>query len=79
MMGRLSKNQTDQVAKLRKEGYLQKEIGQKLGINIRTVRKYDPTAKSKQRKNQLVKEGLLTIKQLMLIRKLTPEGDIYQE
>jgi len=41
-MGRLAKAQTDEIAKLRKEGYTQKEIAERLHVHPRTVRKYDP-------------------------------------
>jgi hypothetical protein len=46
-MGKISKEKRDQIAKLRKEGYCQKEIAQKVGVSVRTVRNYDPTRKSK--------------------------------
>jgi transcription initiation factor TFIIIB Brf1 subunit/transcription initiation factor TFIIB len=46
-MGRITKEKIDQIGKLRKEGYCQKEIAQKVGVSVRTVRKYDPTRKSK--------------------------------
>ena len=42
-MGRLPKKKIDAIAKLRKQGDLQKEVAEKLGIHIRTVQKYDPT------------------------------------
>ena len=42
-MGRLLKKKVDQIADLRKQGYTQKEVAQKLGVHVRTVRKYDPT------------------------------------
>jgi len=41
-MGRLAKAQIDEIAKLRKEGYTQKEIAERLHVHPRTVRKYDP-------------------------------------
>jgi hypothetical protein len=41
-MGRLSKAKTDEIAKMRKEGYTQKEIAEKLHVHPRTVRNYDP-------------------------------------
>jgi len=41
-MGRLTKAKTDEIGKLRKEGYTQKETAEKVGVHIRTVRKYDP-------------------------------------
>ena len=42
MMGRLTKKKADQIANLRKQGYTQKEVTEKLGVHVRTVRKYDP-------------------------------------
>lgn len=42
-MGRLTKKKADQIANLRKQGYIQKEVAEKLGVHVRTVRKYDPT------------------------------------
>ena len=41
-MGRLSKAKIDQIAKLRNEGLLQREVAEELRINIKTVGKYDP-------------------------------------
>jgi len=41
-MGKLTKTKTDEIDKLRKEGYSQKEIAERLHIHPRTVRKYDP-------------------------------------
>ena len=42
-MGRLTKKKADQIANLRKQAYTQKEVAEKLGVHVRTVRKYDPT------------------------------------
>ena len=42
MMGRLTKKTIDEIVKLRKQGYTQKEAAERLRIHIRTVRKYDP-------------------------------------
>jgi len=42
-MGRLLKRKVDQIVSLRKQGYIQKEVAQKLEVHVRTVRKYDPT------------------------------------
>jgi len=41
-MGRLSKAKIDQIQRLRKKGYLQKEVAKTVGVNIKTVRTYDP-------------------------------------
>ena len=46
-MGRLTKEQIDQIATLRNQGYCQKEIAEKLKVHLRTVRKYDPTSRSR--------------------------------
>jgi hypothetical protein len=43
-MGRLTKAKIDQIAILRKEGYTQQEVAQKIGVHVRTVRKYDVTS-----------------------------------
>ena len=41
-MGRLTKATTDEIERLRKEGYTQKEVAERLKVHPRTVRKYDP-------------------------------------
>ena len=41
-MGRLTKRKIDQVIAHRREGYTQKETAEILGLNLKTVRKYDP-------------------------------------
>jgi len=41
-MGRLTKVKIDEIARLRGQGYTQKETAEKVGVNLRTVRKYDP-------------------------------------
>ena len=41
-MGRLSKAKIDQIHKLRKKGYLQTEVAEKVGVNVKTVKTYDP-------------------------------------
>ncbi len=46
-MGRLTKARIDEIARLRGENYTQKEIAEKLGVHIRTVRKYDPLRERK--------------------------------
>jgi len=40
-MGRLSKAKIDQIQRLRKKGFLQKEVAETMGVNIKTVRTYD--------------------------------------
>jgi transcriptional regulator with XRE-family HTH domain len=42
-MGRLTKSKTDEIRKLREQGYTQKETAEKAGVHLRTVRKYDPS------------------------------------
>lgn len=41
-MGRLTKSKIDEIAKLREQGYTQKETAEKAGVHLRTVHKYDP-------------------------------------
>jgi len=41
-MGRISTARIEQIGKLRRKGYLQKEVADKLGLDVKTVRKYDP-------------------------------------
>jgi predicted transcriptional regulator len=41
-VGRLRKAKIDQIAKLRSEGYTQAETAEKIGVCLKTVRKYDP-------------------------------------
>jgi transcriptional regulator with XRE-family HTH domain len=41
-MGRLTKKKIDQIAKLRSQGYTQIEVAEKVGVCLKTVRKYDP-------------------------------------
>ena len=45
-MGRLYKAKVDKIQELSKQGYLQREIAEKLGVHVKTVRKYDPTNRS---------------------------------
>lgn len=46
-MGRLTKAKIDEIAKLRQEGYTQKETAEKVKVHLRTVRKYDPLREQK--------------------------------
>lgn len=41
-MGRLAKAKIDEISKLRKQGYTQKETAERVKVHLRTVRKYDP-------------------------------------
>lgn len=45
-MGRLRKDIVDKIIKLRKQGYTQAETAEKAGVNLKTVRKYDPLRQS---------------------------------
>lgn len=58
-MGRLAKAKIDEIAKLREEGYTQKEIAERLHLHPRTVRKYDPSHEIKQRGQRLSTEDRL--------------------
>lgn len=46
-MGRLTKAKIDEIARLRQEGYTQKEIVEKAKVHLGTVRKYDPLRSQK--------------------------------
>jgi predicted transcriptional regulator len=52
-MGRLTKAKIDEITKLREQNYTQKEIAEKVGVNLRTVRKYDPLREQKLDTNNL--------------------------
>jgi len=52
-MGRLRKAQIDEIAKLRKEEYTQKETAEKVGVHPRTVRKYDPLRQDRAEKRSV--------------------------
>lgn len=41
-MGRLAKAKIDEISKLRRQGYTQKETAERVKVHLRTVRKYDP-------------------------------------
>jgi len=45
-MGRLRKTTVDMIVRLRKKGYTQAETAEKAGVNLKTVRKYDPLRQS---------------------------------
>ena len=53
-MGRLLKKKVDEVAKLRAEGYCQSEVASKVGVSVKSVRKYQPKSYgfSKRQDNQ---------------------------
>ena len=57
-MGRLTKKKIDQITKLRAEGFTQKEIAEKTGVCLKTVRKYDPGSISGSAKEWQELQGL---------------------
>ncbi len=62
-MGRLAKAQIDEIAKLRKEGYTQKEIAERLHVHPRTVRKYDPSHEIRQRGQRSTEDRLAALEE----------------
>lgn len=62
-MGRLAKAQIDEIAKLRKEGYTQKEIAEKLHVHPRTVRKYDPSHEIRQRGQRSTEDRIAALEE----------------
>lgn len=64
-MGRLLKSKVDQIVGLRKQGYCQKEIAEKLGVHIKTVRKYDPTSGADTSKPVHVEQSVETIREAL--------------
>ncbi len=46
-MGRLRKAKIDEIIRLRNDGYTQQETAEKVGVNLKTVRKYDPLKQPK--------------------------------
>jgi len=46
-MGGLTKAKIDEIARLRGQNYTQKETAEKVGVHLRTVRKYDPLREQK--------------------------------
>lgn len=67
-MGRLSKAKVDQIQKLRKKGYLQKEVAEMAGVDIKTVRAYDPMRRISKPEVQAIKEP----------EKSTPDIELYK-
>ena len=65
-MGRLLKSKIDQIVSLRKQGYCQKEIAEKLDVHIKTVRKYDPTSGSDTSKPVHVEKSVEAIREVLL-------------
>jgi len=54
-MGRLAKSKVDEIAKLREDGYTQKEIAERLHVHPRTVRKYDPSRQERSEERSVEK------------------------
>jgi transcriptional regulator with XRE-family HTH domain len=51
-MGRLTKKKLDAIKKSRVDGYTQKETAQRVGVDIKTVKKYDPLRRERQEVSQ---------------------------
>jgi len=51
-MGRLTKKKMDAIKKSRVDGYTQKETAERVGIDIKTVKKYDPLRRERQEARQ---------------------------
>lgn len=47
-MGRLTKKKLDAIQKSRVQGYTQKETAERVGVDIKTVKKYDPLRRERQ-------------------------------
>lgn len=74
-MGRLTKAKADEIEKLRKEGYTQKEVAEKVGVHLRTVRKYDPLREKPKPTREQVKELEEAISELAAKGLLHEESD----
>ena len=57
-LGILEKRKRDMIVKMRKEGYIQREIAEKLGVNLKTVRKYDHSTSCGSGKRRTQEERL---------------------
>jgi len=51
-MGRLTKKKLDAIKKSRVDGYTQKETAERVGVDIKTVKKYDPLRRERQEASQ---------------------------
>ena len=60
-MGRLTKTKVDQIARLRKQGYTQKETAEKVNVNLRTVRKYDPLRENRPREGMPLEDRMTAV------------------
>jgi len=68
-MGRLSKVKIDRIQKLRNKGYLQKEVAQMVGVNIKTVRVYDPLPRTSKPGDRAIKKS----------EEIMPDIEIYKD
>jgi len=66
-MGRLTKKKIDEIAKLRQEGYTQKETAEKAKVHLRTVRKYDPFKQKRKPTPEQIKEIEESCKELVAL------------
>jgi len=66
-MGRLTKAKIDRIVSLRKEGYTQKETAEQVGVNVRTVRKYDTTSRASTRKSTDLKARVTALEAIARI------------
>ena len=64
-MGRLTKAKIDEIAKLREKGYTQKEVAQRVGVHVRTVRNYDPLHQARPSKRRSVEDKLKTLEEAL--------------
>ena len=62
-MGRLTKAKIDEIEKLMKAGFTQKETAEKVGVHVRTVRKYDPQRQKKTPGPRSMEDRLATIEE----------------
>jgi len=73
-MGRLAKAKTDEIVKLRQQGFTQRETAEKVKVHLRTVRKYDPL------KEKPIKPTRERVKELEeVISELADEGLLREE
>jgi hypothetical protein len=73
-MGRLTKAKIDEISKLRKERYTQKETAERVKVHLRTVRKYDPL---KEKPVRLTREQAKGLEEA--ISELAAKGLLHEE
>ena len=64
-MGRLTKAKIDEIAKLREKGYTQKEVAQRVGVHVRTVRNYDPLHQARPSEQRSVEDRLKNLEEAL--------------